>query len=75
MEIPQGTSWKIAGHRTLKAGSSPPRAQERIRSATLLIDFLSVFEIDSGRKICHFSGYEEEGFKAISRQGVIGRHL
>src|ERR1700722_7027823 len=27
MEIPQGTPWKIAENRTLKRGSSPPRAE------------------------------------------------
>src|ERR1700751_1773231 len=27
MEIPQGTPWKIAENRTLKWGSSPPRAE------------------------------------------------
>jgi hypothetical protein len=37
--------------------------------------FPSVFKIDSERKICHFSGNEQEGFKALSRQGVIGGHL
>ena len=27
MEIPERNSWKIAENRTLKAGSSPPRAE------------------------------------------------
>ena len=30
MEIPERNSWKIAENRTLKAGSSPPRAEETI---------------------------------------------
>jgi hypothetical protein len=75
MAFSEGTAWKIAENRTLRRGSSPPRAEEKIGRATLLIDFPTVFEIDSGRKICHFSGNEQEGFKALSRQGVIGRHL
>ena len=31
MEIPEGNPWKIAENRTLKAGSSPPRAEEARR--------------------------------------------
>jgi hypothetical protein len=31
MEIPQGNTWKIAENRTLKRGSSPPRAEEKSR--------------------------------------------
>jgi hypothetical protein len=31
MEIPQRNTWKIAENRTLKAGSSPPRAEEESR--------------------------------------------
>jgi hypothetical protein len=36
---------------------------------------LTTIDYNSGRKICHSSGNEQEGFKALSRQGVIGRHL
>ena len=31
MEIPQGKPWKIVENRTLKWGSSPPRAEEKTR--------------------------------------------
>jgi hypothetical protein len=30
METPQGKAWKIAENRTLKWGSSPPRAEEEM---------------------------------------------
>ncbi len=33
MEIPQGNTWKTAENRTLKWGSSPPRAEEESRLA------------------------------------------
>jgi hypothetical protein len=37
--------------------------------------FLQILKIDFGRKIGHSSVNEQEGFKALNRQGVIGRHL
>jgi len=58
MEIPQGTTWKMAENRTLKAGSSPPRAEEKIRPATkdhTFDRFLRDFDIDYGREIWHSS--------------------
>jgi hypothetical protein len=63
MEIPQGNTLKISGKQNPETGFESPRAEEEIRRATLLIDFPTVFKIDSGRKICHCSGHEQEGFK------------
>src|SRR5271156_133946 len=52
--------WKIVENRTLKRGSSPPEHSRK--RATLSIDL--------GRKICHSSGNEQEGSKALSRRAL-----
>jgi hypothetical protein len=49
MEIPQGSTWKIAENRALKWGSSPPRAEEKFTRAAVCSSFCD-FLIDFGPK-------------------------
>ena len=75
MEIPQGNTLENSGKQNPKMGfkSLPSTAGNVSQFLTISLPFL---KIDFGRKICHSSGNEQEGFKALSRQwGVIGGRL
>jgi hypothetical protein len=71
MEIPQETPWKIAEDRTLKAGSSPPRAQEEIGRAAVCSSFCD-FLIDFGPKNRHSGAHAPE---AHDREDLENLHL
>jgi hypothetical protein len=74
MEIHEDNTLENSGKQNPKMGFKPPRAQQQ--PCHLLIDFPTVFKRSiSDVKIAIPRGNEQEGFKALSRQGVIGRHL